>query len=290
MEGFHSHLSKKTKIVSATWFSVLPRMKGGQTRTTSALKASNIRRPYPSLSAFRSTPVNMVLHVLSIRQTSVVMLRPWTCVQHYSHQLTKFWWFISFICYDLDILWSKHRDSTIPSIHINPTSQCTWCSSSFGLKFPYFLMLPRRPGRCHGEAAMLRDNHRIWVKSKNLEEFTKMNWNLSGGWGLPYSTTFSIEVAPLVVRSFTQIQSYTMCRHDIPEPVAWNPKNISFPSISLMFKYFYLLTGAFRCHFGPHIHLSRGFGFAVGSRKRMGSCLGRSSHNTVFCQPWAICF
>ena len=144
---------------------------------------TNIRRPYPSLSAFRSTPVNMVLHVLSIRQTSVVMLRPWTCVQHYSHQLTKFWWFISFICYDLHILWSKHRDSTIPSIHINPTSQCTWCSSSFGLKFRYFLMLPRRPGRCHCEAAMLRDNHRIWVKSKNLEEFTKMNWNLSGGWG-----------------------------------------------------------------------------------------------------------
>ena len=54
-----------------------------------------------------------------------------------------------------------------------------------------------------------------------------------------------------------------------------------------MFQYFYLLTGAFRCHFGPHNpHLSRGFGFAVGSRKRMGSCLGRSSHNHRFCQPF----
>lgn len=132
---------------------------------------------------------------------------------------------------------------------INPTSQCTWCSSS-GLRFRYFLMLPRRPGRCHGEAAMLRDNHRIWVKSKNLEEFTKMNWNLSRGWGLPYSTSFSFEVAPSVVRSFTQIQSYTQTWYTRTSSMEPKKKNmyiiyiISFPWCSNTFTDSQVLSGA----------------------------------------------
>lgn len=120
MEGFHSHLSKKNKDCQCHMIFCSPKDERRSNQNHFSFKSfTNIRRPYPSLSAFRSTPVNMVLHVLSIRKTSVVMLRPWTCVQHYSHQLTKFWWFISFIsfiCYDLDILWSKHGDSTIPSI------------------------------------------------------------------------------------------------------------------------------------------------------------------------------
>ena len=127
---------------------------------------------------------------------------------------------------------------------INPTSQCTWCSSSFGLKFRYFLMLPRRPGRCHGEAAMLRDNHRIWVKSKNLEEFTKMNWNLSGGWGPLLNHLFLWSRT----RSFGAQTWYT--RTSSMEP----PKKkkiyiyiiyiISFPWCSNTFTYSQVLSGA----------------------------------------------
>ena len=104
--------------ISPTWFSVLPRMKGDQTRTTSAWK---LHKHSQTIS------ISFRLSVDSCKHGA-------PCAQHKA----------DFCCHAAPM--DLHPTALqSPTDHINPKSQCTWCSSWPGVN-RYFLMLPGRPG------------------------------------------------------------------------------------------------------------------------------------------------